>query len=213
MIKVWNKIKELALKDYEKIIVPKYCVINVNTNQDFEIDNWENWNKVFPLIDSLIKLIGCENETFIRTFQCFEFENNWLGFGRMKWNDQNNQKWTTKYKTEEFSDKKLEFFNTEIWSSDWNHYDKTGETPIFFINIYKESDLNTGLIIAIKKKHYKQNELSLNSLFDKIKIIIPNSNVRKIERYWKVNFFSSQNEIQDMSFYHLDEVMKMQFRR
>ncbi|WP_312077314.1 hypothetical protein [Chryseobacterium sp.] len=197
----------MALKDYEKIIVPKYSVININTTEDFEIDNWKNWNQIFLLIDSLIKLFGFENETFIRTFQSFEFENNWLGFGRMKWNEQNNQKWTTKYKIEEFSDKKSQFFNTEIWSPDWNHYEKTGETPKIFINVYKESDSNTGLIIAIKKAHYKQNELLLDSLFDKIKKVVPNSNLRKIERYWKASL-GFQNAIQDMNYNELDRILK-----
>ncbi|MCP1994374.1 hypothetical protein [Flavobacterium sp. HSC-61S13] len=34
----------------------------------------------------------------------------------MKWNLENNKKWTQKYKTEEFTNLNLEFFGTEIWS-------------------------------------------------------------------------------------------------
>lgn len=208
MSKVWNKIKELVLKDYEKIIVPKYFVININTTEDFKIDNWENWKQIFPSIDFLIRLIDCKNETYIRTFQSFEFKNIWLGFGRMKWNEQNNQQWTTKFKLDEFSNKKLQFFNTEIWCPDWNHYEKAGETPNIFINVYTESDSNTGLIIAIKKgKLFSQNKLPINSILNEIKSLIPNSNLRKVERYWKASL-GFQNEIQDMSFNELDIILK-----
>lgn len=207
MSNFWRKIKELALKDYEKILVPRYTIININTSESFEIDDWENWSKLFPLIDSLLKLIELEKESFIRTFQSFEFENNWLGFGRMKWNEQNNQKWTTKYKTEEFSDKKIQFFNTEIWSPDWSHYEKTGEIPNIFINVYKEAGLNSGLIIAIKKGIYTQNESSIHFILNKIKTVIPNSDFRKIERYWKPSL-GFQNSIQDMNYNELDKILK-----
>lgn len=61
----------------------------INTESDAQLYIWENWKTIYPELDSLLKL--ATNQAYIRTFQSFEFENRWLGFGRTKLNEENNK--------------------------------------------------------------------------------------------------------------------------
>lgn len=93
LVNIKNQIK----KELEKVIVPKHIVFNINTISNYKIDDWENWQNLFTVFDKLLNELNLNNQACIRTFQSFEFENKWLGFGRVKWNLENNRKWTKKY--------------------------------------------------------------------------------------------------------------------
>ncbi len=73
---------------------------------------------------------------------------------KIAWSEYRNKKWTQKYKSEGFSNKNLEFFSTEIWSPDWNHFEKTADLPKFFSKVYSEND-NQGIFIALELSMYK----------------------------------------------------------
>lgn len=104
-----KKIKATFLKDLDKIIIPKYIVFNINSSSIFEINDWNFYKDIYEIIDTIIKEYALTSNTYIRTFQSFEFDNRWLGFGRMKWNLENNKKWTQKYKTKEYTTLALVF--------------------------------------------------------------------------------------------------------
>jgi hypothetical protein len=79
-----------------------------------------------PSLDKLLALT--KEKAFIKTSHSFEFENKWLGFGRMIWSEENNKKWTTKFRTPE-NESRLKFFDTEVWSPDWHEVERSACLP------------------------------------------------------------------------------------
>ena len=88
----------------------KYKLWVINTETEANLYLWDKWKVLLPSLDALIKLTT--EPAFIRSFQSYEFENRWLGFGRMKWNEENNIKWTTKYRNAKTGGKIPEFSHT-----------------------------------------------------------------------------------------------------
>lgn len=193
-----KKIKATFVKDLDKIIIPKYIVFNINSSFVFEINDWNFYKDIYEIIDTIIKEYALSSNTYIRTFQSFEFNNKWLGFGRMKWNLENNKKWTQKYKTKEYSNMNLQFFDTEIWSPDRNHFDKTGDLPKFFSKIYNENT-NKGIFIVLELTMYNDNPDFINKSIQNIKELIPQSEIKIFHRYWTPSS-GFHNNIQDITY-------------
>lgn len=107
--KLLKNVKANFIKNLDKIIAPKYIVFNINSSVSFEINNWGFYKDIYEIVDAILKEYNLTSDAYIRTFQSFEFDPKWLGFGRMKWNLENNKKWTQKYKLEEFSNGNLQF--------------------------------------------------------------------------------------------------------
>ena len=114
----WENLKRQTIKNVDKIFGKKYNIWVINSKAVVSLYLWENWKRLYPDINGLVSLVN--SQTYIRTFQSFEFEHKWLGFGRMSWTEKNNEKWASKYRTAEYEDKNIEFFGTEVWSPDWN---------------------------------------------------------------------------------------------
>lgn len=196
--KLLKNIKTTFTKSVDKIIIPKYIVFNINSSAGFEINDWNFYKDIYEIVDAIIKEYNLTSDTYIRTFQSFEFDTKWLGFGRMKWNLENNKKWTQKYKTKEFSNKDLQFFSTEIWSPDWNHFEKTADLPKFLSKVYNENG-NQGIFIALELRTYKNNPNFIDKSIQNIKKLIPQSESAVFERYWtpSAGFY---NNIQDITY-------------
>lgn len=193
-----KNVKSTFIKDLDKIFIPKYIVFNINSSSIFELNDWIFFKDIYEILDTIITEHNLTSNTYLRTFQSFESDNKWLGFGRMKWNLENNKKWTQKYKTEEYSKMNLQFFDTEIWSPDWNHFDKTGDLPKFFSKIYHEND-NQGIFIALDLRMYKNNPEFIDQYIQNIKEHIPESEVRSFKRYWSPSS-GFHNNIQDITY-------------
>ena len=186
----------------------KYKVWAINTTDDVELYLWENWKKLLPNVKSLIEISNAQ--PYIRTFQSYEFQNKWLGFGRMKWNEENNKKWTTKYRTNENKSEKLKFFSTEIWSPDWNSCCKTGRSPDIYINLFHNenlNELNEGLLIAMPKKIVNKNRVLAEDCIRELNRKIRNSSVSLEERYWTPSK-EYPNRIEDMNPQELGKLIK-----
>jgi hypothetical protein len=177
----------------------KYKVWIINTNSKSELYLWENFKTIYPNINSLLEI--SEKPAYIRTFQSYEYENKWLGFGRMKWNKENNIKWTKKYRNEIDLNRKLQFYSTEIWKPDWNFCCENGKSPNLYFNLYNYENLSyikEGIIIAIPKKLVKSNLEIIEKNLVEIKKKIKNSTISEKERTWKPSGKFSNN-IEDMN--------------
>jgi len=122
----------------EWLLGTKYKIWTINSKSDPKLYLWENWEKLLPYINELVEL--AEKETFIRTFQSYEFENKWLGFGRMKWSLDNNKKWTTKYQTNQEEGKNLIFYSTEVWPPSWDQCLSSNKSPNLYLKIYSNKE-------------------------------------------------------------------------
>ena len=149
--------------------------------------NWENWKKCIPILQPIIDL---SSETpFIKTEQSIpvtygknnqniSYNKGVLRFGRMIWNDKNNEKWTTKYSNE----KKWVFFNTEISFPTRSKCAKNGINPELFITIHNQNltgspdplidqaitiHIRTYLIDKNKLTEIENNVLELTSLLNR----------------------------------------------
>ena len=110
----------------------QYKLWVINTTAEATLYQWDTWKLIMPSIEAFLSL--SPKDAYIRTCQSFEFENRWLGFGRMKWGPDSNIKWTTKYRTEE-NRHKLQFYSTEVWAPDWNACIKDSTTPDIYVQI------------------------------------------------------------------------------
>jgi hypothetical protein len=201
----FKKIKTNIGNDLDKIIGIKYIVININSTSDIQFNDWNYWKNIYIIFDYILNKLELNQKSYIRSFQSFKTESNWLGFGRMKWSKENNQKWTQKYKSEEYSNKVLEFFDTEIWSPDWNDFDKTGNSPKFFSKVYHENE-NKGIVLALDIRLYESNTEIIEKSIQEIQKIIPNSSLNIFKRNWKpsAGFY---NNLIDITYIEIQKVI------
>ena len=185
----------------------RYRLWVINTDKDAFLYKWDNWKLLMPSIDKLLGLT--KEKAFIRTNQSFEFENKWLGFGRMTWDEENNIKWTTKYRTSD-NESRLQFFATEIWAPDWNEFIKSGVPPDIFVKLYNIQNSQTtrqGLIIAIPRRlSLRQKEIIVTEL-TRLTKLIPDSTLTMTTRLWHP-WFKFDNNIEDMNPHELEKIIK-----
>lgn len=127
----------------------------------------------------------------------------------MKWNEENNVKWTTKYRTNNPEENKLVFFNTQIWAPDWNQVCDTGMPPDIFICLYNYPtipEIKEGLTIALPKSIYKNNKLLVDEKLTKLVTTIPGARLYEIKRDWWGRT-ASRNNIEDMSPQELKKIV------
>lgn len=186
----------------------RYRLWVINTSNDAKLFLFHNWKLFIPSIDNLLQLTS--EAAFIRSFQSYEFENRWLGFGRMSWNDTNNLKWTTKYREDERSEKKLNFQGTEIWAPDWNKVSDRGVPPDVFISLYYYPTLEKireGLVIAIPTTIYRRNMGFVDAEIAKFGSYIPNSSISTLTRFWQP-FGKFVNNLEDMNPHELQKIVE-----
>jgi hypothetical protein len=185
----------------------RYRLWVINTNKEVNLYKWDNWKSLIPSIDKLTKLTS--EKSFIRTFQSFEFENKWLGFGRMTWNKENNMKWTTKYRSPE-NESRLQFFDTEIWAPDWNQFYESGMPPDIFVKLYnnpKSQTAREGLIIAIPRRLSLKHKETIETELQRLTKLIPVSRLTMTTRFWQP-WIKFDNNIEDMNPHELEEILK-----
>lgn len=186
----------------------KYQLWVVSTTFEAQLYLWNNWKYLFPLVDALVLLSPAKAS--IRTFQAIEHKHGWLGFGRMSWSKENNEKWTKKYRENESDRSGVRFFNTEIWAPDWNQAYKTGIPPDIFIRLYNEPEsqiAREGLIVAIKKRIAEKNAATIEPAIADISKGIPSSTVASITRSWFPGA-GFGNRVEDMNPHELEMIVK-----
>jgi hypothetical protein len=185
----------------------RYRLWVINTTSQAFLYTWERWSLLLPGMDSIVK--PSKDLAYIRTFQCFEPENKWLGFGRMQWSEENNRKWTAKYRSEEYSAKTWAFFNTQIWAPDWNLcYDK-GITPQLFIMVYHYPTLEKireGIVIAFPKKIAEKNAVIITSNLKNLLSLIPGATLSAVNRSW-TSCRKFPNRIEDINSWELEKLI------
>ncbi len=186
----------------------KYQLWIVNTASESQLYLWQNWERLFPWVDKFLSLSPAK--AFIRSVQGIQPENSRLGFGRMAWSRENNEKWTKQYRENESAKSGVSFYRTEIWAPDWNQVDRSGMPPDIFVQLYNYPSSQTtreGLIIAITRSIAKENAAAIEPAIAGISTIIPDSVVRKISRSWSPGS-GFPNHIQDMNNWELQKVLE-----
>lgn len=151
--------------------------------------DWENWRECLPLLQPIIDL--SPNIPSITSSQAIpvpygkdnksvSYNKGSLRFGRMMYNEKNNEKWTTKYANEP----NHTFFDTEIVVPTFAHCEKHKTNPDLFIKVANENltgsaqpKMNQSLIILFKTTLADQNKLktieeSIEALSDKLNIVL-----------------------------------------
>ncbi|MNJ98392.1 hypothetical protein D3C87_161580 [compost metagenome] len=184
----------------------KLWVINTKTEANLYL--WDKWKALLPSLDALINLTS--EPAFIRSFQSYEFENRWLGFGRMKWNEESNIKWTTKYINVKTRDKIPDFSHTEIWAPDWNRVCDEDMPPDIFVKLYnfpRLEEIKEGIIIAMPKSLYNKNkglvELELTKLTNEIPGATISTSTRSWWPGWKI-----RNQIGDINPQEIEKIIE-----
>ncbi|MES2381174.1 MAG: hypothetical protein V4538_09040 [Bacteroidota bacterium] len=186
----------------------RYRLWVINTPTEANLYLWDKWNLLMPAINKLVNIT--KEEAFIRSFQSYEQENSWLGFGRMPWNEDNNIKWTTKYRNIASEDKILNFFSTEVWAPDWNKVSKENIPPDIFIKLYNYSNAQTvkeGFVIAMPKAMYKKNKTLVDVEITKLVNHIPNASLNTLTRLWQP-VWKFSNRIENINFHEIQEIIK-----
>ena len=180
----------------------------MSTTSSAQLYLWDNWRDLFPLVDGLVTLSPAK--AFIRTHQAYEEEQGWLGFGRMSWNRENNEKWAKKYRENENNGSGVRFFDTQIWAPDWNHAEKTGIPPDLYIRLFSEPESRVakeGLIVAIKKAIAEKNAATIESVIADVSRRVSDSTVKRITRSWFAGA-GFGNRIEDMNPQELEMIVK-----
>jgi len=180
----------------------------INTSSDAHLYLWENWKNIFPLIDTLVTL--SPSKAYIRTNQALEHQSNWLGFGRMIWNKENNEKWTKKYRENEYANEKVTFFDTQIWAPDWNQHCETNIPPDIFVHLYNNPNdkiIKEGIVISMPERTFSNNKSVIESVLNKLLKVIPNSTLAQTTRsWWPSKGFP--NQIQDINNWEIKKVLE-----
>ena len=184
-----------------------YQVWLINTTIQYELYQWDNWRLLLPALNRLVGLT--QEQAFIRTFQGYNHESKWLGFGRMKWNEANNIKWTTKYRSNSAPEQQPDFFNTEIWAPDWNKVNDKNFPPDIFINLYHNptiTELREGLTIALPLSLYEKNKLLIDQSLQEILSHIPGAKIHNTQRDWWGRV-ARRNNIEDMGLQEMAKIV------
>lgn len=185
----------------------RYRLWVINTNSEARLYEWDNWKQLFPCIDRLVKITA--EPAYIRTFQTYESEGKQLPFGRMKWDEGNNEKWTTKFRNVNAA-LDVRFFYTEIWAPDWKQVGDSGIPPDIYVRLYNNPNkdlIKEGLIIAIRRPLAKKHSAVVESELEKLNALIPNSKLKMTTRFWSPGW-SFLNHIPDMNEWELAKFMK-----
>lgn len=186
----------------------KYKLWVINTQTEANLYIWDKWKTLLPTLDRLINLTS--EQAFIRSFQSYEYENQWLGFGRMKWNEENNIKWTTKYRNSNGQNKTLAFYHTEIWAPDWNRVCDGGIPPDIFIKLYHFptiKKIREGLVIAIPKALYNKNKVLVENELIRLVNEITYSTISTLTRYWWPGW-KFRNQIDDINNWEIERIVE-----
>lgn len=186
----------------------RYKLWIINTQTVANLYLWEKWKLLLPSLDILINLTT--EPAFIRSYQSYEFENRWLGFGRMKWNEENNIKWTTKYRNGNIGDKTPDFSHTEIWAPDWNQVCDKDMPPDIFVQLYNFPTLEKikeGIVIAMPKSIYNKNKILVDSELTKLINRIPGSTISTSTRSWWPGW-KIRNHIGDINNQEIEKIVE-----
>ncbi len=137
-------LEKIKGKNQDKNIVMYYSYYLFGLSNGNPIWTWENWKKCMLLLQPIIDL--SPEIPFIKTSQSIpvsygkgdknvSYDKGSLGFGKMVWNEKNNEKWTTKYANEEH----WTFFDTEVAFPTRSHCHKNGGNPEIFITIQNQN--------------------------------------------------------------------------
>jgi hypothetical protein len=127
----------------------------------------------------------------------------------MTWDEENNQKWTTKYRTTE-NESRLQFFGTEIWAPDWNKFNDSGMPPDIFIKLYNNptsQKAKEGLIIAIPRQLSLKHKDIIESELQRLIKLIHGSKLTMTTRRWQP-WFRFVNNIDDMNPQELEKIIE-----
>lgn len=138
---ILNKFKGNSTKENPDIFY-SYYLFGLYENKP--IWDWKNWSKCISILQPIIDL--SPETPFIKTEQSIpvtygkenqnvSYNKGGLRFGRMVWNDNNNEKWTTKYCKET----NWTFFDTEIAFPTRSQCAKNGGNPDLFITVHNQN--------------------------------------------------------------------------
>lgn len=128
----------------------------------------------------------------------------------MKWSEENNIKWTTKYRGINLENKEPDFYSTEIWAPDWNTACDKDMSPDIFIKLYYYESvkrLREGLVIAMPNSIYVKNRVLIDSELLNVANKIPNSAISTLTRIWYPSW-KFRNRIEDMNPHELQEIVE-----
>ena len=139
-----NIMSKVGISSKEKKTDMFYSYYIFGKYVDKPIWDWSNWKKCSELLQPIIDL--CPQLPFIKSSQSIpeiygkdkqnaSYDKGSLRFGRMIWNESNNEKWTTKYSDKE----KWTFFDTEIAFPTRSNCRKNNVNPEILISVHNEN--------------------------------------------------------------------------
>ena len=142
----------------------------VSNEAEKPIYRWAQWQHIASALESVLAIT--EDLPVIRSCQVSHDSYKNLPFGRMKWSDKNNEKWTEKYQS---VDPSVRFINAEIWSPDWNTMASEHRTPSVFVQVEARptSKFAQALTIAVREPEYTNNLSVVRHAVEKIQRMIP----------------------------------------
>lgn len=184
----------------------KYRVWVVSTAAEARLYLWDNWKDLVPLVDELVALSSAA--AYMKSHQALGQRSGWLGFGRMSWTRENNEKWATKHRDAP-GGAEVRFFDTQVWAPDLNDMDRTGSPPDLFLRLFNEpasAVAREGLVIAIRhsiaKRHASIIDRAVAGLSDRIE----GSTVACLTRSWFPGA-GFVNELADLNPQELERVV------
>jgi hypothetical protein len=138
---ILNKFKGSSVDENPEIFYSYYLFGLYENNP---IWNWENWSECIPILQPIIDLspetpsIKTEQSipvTYGKDGQNVSYNKGGLRFGRMIWNEKNNEKWTTKYCKES----NWTFFDTEIAFPTRSQCAKNRVNPDLLITVHNQN--------------------------------------------------------------------------
>ncbi len=198
----------MSINNYiRRYLFREYRLWVVNTTAEAQLYLWENYKLLFPHIDALVGISPVK--AFIRSLQSMEGKSGFLGFGRMAWSKENNEKWTKKYRGNRNDHANITFFKTQIWAPDWNHHCKTGVPPDIFLEVYNyknDHKIGEGLIVTIPDIIYRKKTEFIDTTIHKIMKAIPKSKLSVVIRTWNPGG-GFPNQIQDINSWEISKVV------
>ncbi len=162
---------------------------------DKPIWDWTLWKECMPLFQPVIELssdipsiVSSQAVPVVldKDKQSVSYDKGSLRFGKITYNEKNNEKWATKYVNEP----NWTFFDTEIVFPTFSFCDKNNVNPDIYIKVTNENitgsenpKINQSLIILFKTKLADNNKLktiekNIETLSDKLNVVLSGKIIR-----------------------------------
>lgn len=159
---------------------PRLRIACLADMSDLLLHRWENWSRVLPAMTALVERLP--RPTNISSYQTAPGSEKALPFGRMRWSEANNRRWTTEYLEGPGA---AEFNEASFWSPSRRSSIEQGEDPAFYARIQHLAGFGQSFVLALRLDQLPAAAAAADAVLDAVTALLPDAKLLICDRRWE----------------------------